>query len=59
MHRDIVDSILVLWWVIACLGCTGKPLVHGLLEPGGTIYRESEREEFGTRTTVKVRSFEF
>jgi hypothetical protein len=59
MHKGIIGSILVSWCVIACLGCTGKPLVHGLLEPGGTIYRESEREDLGTRTTVKVRSFEF
>jgi hypothetical protein len=25
----------------------------------GTIYRESEQEGFGSRTTVKVRGFEF
>jgi hypothetical protein len=59
MDWGIIGSILALWCVIAALGCTGKPLVHGLLEPGGTIYRESEREDFGTRTTLKVRSFEF
>ncbi|HEY5778237.1 MAG TPA: hypothetical protein VIT00_05835 [Terrimicrobiaceae bacterium] len=36
-----------------------KPLVYGLLDSGGTIYRESEQEGFGSRTAVKVRSFEF
>ncbi len=40
-------------------GCAGRPLVQGLLEPGGTIYRESEQEEWGSRTTLKVHGMDF
>lgn len=40
-------------------GCTGRPLVQGLFEPGGTIYRESEQEEWGSRSTVKIQGLEF
>jgi hypothetical protein len=40
-------------------GCAGKPVVHGWLDSRGTIYRESEQEDFGSRTRLKVRGFEF
>lgn len=49
----------ILATLLLLAGCTGKPLVHGLLDSEGTVYRESEQEEFGARTTVKVRTFEF
>jgi len=45
--------------VLLLAGCTGKPLVHGLLDSDGMVYREAEQEEWGARTTVKVRPFEF
>ena len=54
MHREFAGLIVFLLCVIGGSGCTGKPLVYG-----GTIYRESEQADFGSRTTVKVRSFEF
>jgi hypothetical protein len=60
MRWVITGSIFVLCWVVLGLsGCAGRPVVQGFLEPGGTIYRESEQEDFGSRSTVKVRSFEF
>ena len=59
MHKEFAGWIVFLLCVIAGSGCNGKPLVYGLLDSGGTIYRESEQEDFGSRTTVKVRSFDF
>ena len=59
MRRVILGSIFVFFGVVALTGCTGRPLVQGLLEPGGTIYQDAEQEDYGTRGTVKVRSFEF
>jgi len=59
MHKASAASIFILWCILACPGCAGKPVVHGWLDSQGTIYRESEQEDFGSRTTVKVRSFEF
>ena len=52
-------SILLWLFTLACLGCAGRPLVHGILDSEGTIYRQSEREDFDSRTTIRVRSFEF
>ncbi len=46
-------------FLAGCATNSDKPLVEGMLEPGGTIYRETEREEFGTRTTVKVQALDF
>jgi hypothetical protein len=46
-------------WLLLLPACAGKPLVRGMMEPGGTIYRESEQEEWGSRTTVKVEGFQF
>ena len=59
MRRVIIGSVFVLFWVVGLAGCTGRPLVQGLLEPGGTIYQDAEHEDYGTRGTVKVRSLEF
>jgi hypothetical protein len=41
-------------------GCAkDRPLVEGFFEPGGIIYREDEKEEWGSRSTVKVLGGEF
>lgn len=40
-------------------GCTNRPLVKGLLREGGTIYRETEQEEWGARSTLKIRGLDF
>jgi hypothetical protein len=39
--------------------CTNRPLVKGFFSEGGTIYRESEQEEWGARSTLKVKGLEF
>lgn len=57
--RPSALALTALALLLFCHGCTNRPLVRGLLEPGGTIYRESEGEEWGSRTTVKVRGFDF
>jgi hypothetical protein len=44
---------------IAMAGCAKRPLVRGFLEPGGVIYREAEQEDWGSRSTLKVRGFDF
>jgi hypothetical protein len=54
MRTVVTGSIFVLLCVAACPGCAGKPVVHGWLDSDGTIYRESEQEDFGSRTTLKV-----
>ena len=54
-----ISAIATLLCMIACSGCAGKPVVEGWLDSRGTTYRESEQEDFGSRTTVKVRDFEF
>jgi hypothetical protein len=54
-----ISAIAILLCMIASSGCAGKPVVQGWLDSRGTIYRESEQEGFGSRTTVKVRGFEF
>lgn len=53
-----VLSLLFLGGLLA--GCaTDRPLVKGLFDPGGVIYRDQEAEEFGSRDTLKVRGLEF
>jgi hypothetical protein len=59
MHQVAAISILISLCMFSCLGCAGKPVVHSWLDSRGTIYRESEQEDFGSRTTVKVRGLEF
>jgi hypothetical protein len=54
-----ISAIATLLCMIACSGCAGKPVVQGWIDSPGTIYRESEQEDFGSRTTVKLRDFEF
>ena len=49
-----ISAIAILLCMIACSGCAGKPAMQGWLDS-----RESEQEDFGSRTTVKVRGFEF
>jgi hypothetical protein len=44
---------------IGLVGCAGKPLVRGFFEPGGVVYREAEQESWGSRSTLKVRGFDF
>jgi hypothetical protein len=53
------SALILLVVVVSLTGCTGRPLVQGLFEPGGTIYRESEQEEWGARSTVKIQGLEF
>jgi hypothetical protein len=55
----IPATIILLLCVIACSGCTGRPVVHGWLDSEGTIYRQSEQEDFASRTTLRMRGFEF
>jgi len=59
MHRVFATSISILLCMLACPGCAGKPVVQGRLDSRGTIYRESEQEDFGSRATLNVRDFEF
>ncbi|MGB7791388.1 MAG: hypothetical protein WBL39_09255 [Terrimicrobiaceae bacterium] len=59
MHCGTAASILLWLFTLVCPGCAGRPLVDGFLDSQGTIYRQSEREDFGSRTTIGVRSFEF
>lgn len=41
--------------LLALGGCAAnRPLVKGFFDEGGTIYRGSEQEEWGTRSTVNV-----
>jgi hypothetical protein len=59
MHR-IPTAWIVLWLcILACPGCAGKPIVHGWLDSEGTIYRRSEQDDFGSRTTIRMRGMEF
>jgi hypothetical protein len=59
MHNVFAILIFMSLCTLLALGCAGKPVVHGWLDSRGTIYRESEQEDFGSRTTLKVRTFEF
>jgi hypothetical protein len=59
MHKEFAGWIVFLLCVIGGSSRTWKPLVYGLLDSDGTIYRESAQEDFGSRTTVKAQSFEF
>jgi hypothetical protein len=40
-------------------GCAGRTWVAPYLGPEGAIYRESEQEDWGARTTLKMRGAEF
>jgi len=51
--------VLLVFPIVTFSGCAGRPVVKGLFEPGGTIYREPEQEEWGSRSTLKVRGLEF
>ena len=55
----MLSALLAVFAFSGLTGCTGRPLVQGLFEPGGTIYRESEQEEWGSRSTVKIQGLEF
>jgi hypothetical protein len=57
--RSSLHKIAVLSCAISCSGCAGKLAVQGGFDSGQTIYRESAQEDFGSRTTVKVRGFQF
>jgi hypothetical protein len=52
-------AIILSLGILACSGCAGRPIVHGWLDSEGTIYRQSEQEDFGSRTTIRMRGFEF
>jgi hypothetical protein len=52
-------SIFFGLWIFACAGCGGRPQVHALLDSEGRIYRPSEQEDFGSRTAIRMRGFEF
>jgi len=53
-------ALAVLFVALGFTGCAqDRPLVKGLFEPGGIIYREDEKEEWGSRSTVKVLGGEF
>ena len=51
-------SVLLGLCTFACLGCGGRSLVHGFVDSEGSIYRQSEQEDFDSRTMVRVRGFE-
>ena len=59
LHWGAAASILLWLFTLAGPGCAGRPVVDGFLDSQGTIHRQSGREDFGSRTTIRVRSFEF
>ena len=50
---------LALLMLGGAVGCAQKPLVKGFFDEGGTIYRASESEEWGSRSAIKVQPLEF
>lgn len=57
--RKTASALGAIILMLALSSCAERPLVRGLFEPGGTIYREDEQEAWGSRSTVKVRGFDF
>jgi len=52
--------LLFLIFTAAITGCaTSDEVVQGFINNDGPVYRETEQEEFGARSTVKVRGMEF
>lgn len=59
MNRLLLLSTLALLALLLAGCATGRPVVSGLLEEDGMVYRGSESEPWGSRSTLNVRPIEF